>query len=368
MRRSVLILSVLVLVLGACGGGGPDPQENPQAALTSAFDSLTEAEGITLVATFESDVASLQAMSEGSLKQDDAQKILDSSVTITGRNETDPKKSQSEMSLDLAGIDQAVEFKVLGSTLYLRAAVRDIMEAFGADPADADRFVQDGKQAGFTWAEPAVEGEWLEISGLDELGQQFGAPSMEETARQQREMLKKLSAVIEQNTQTEPGDKEGPGDHLIVTMNIRDLYQSFVDLAKDVGGAAVASGGMPPADQIPDETISLDVWIEDDFVRQMEFDFVQLAKFEEADMPEGVERAALRIALEEFDGEVEAPEETTKVDTQQLMGIFGGMMGGATGAGGGDQPATTDICEQLKGAPPEVIEQFAEECPELQPN
>lgn len=364
MRRSLLILSALALVSGACGGGGPDPQENPDAALTSAFESLTEAEGITMELSFQSDVGSLKAMSEGSLSDDDAQKILDSSLTVTGRNETDPEKAQSEISLDLAGIERAVEMKALGTTLYLRGAVRDIMEAFGANPADADQFVQDGKRAGFTWAEPAVDGEWIEISGLGELAKQFGGPSLEETARQQREMLDKIANVVERNAKAEPGDKEGPGDHLVVTINIRDLYQSFIDIARDIGGGALAGGGIPPASEIPNETISLDVWVEDDFVRQIEFDFVQLAKFDEADMPEGVERAALRFVLEEFDGEIEAPEDTTKVDTQQLMGILGGMVSGA--GAGTDQPGNADICAQLEGAPPDVIEQFAEECPELQ--
>ena len=41
MRRPLFVLLCLsAMVLAACGGGGPDPQENPKAALTSAFDSL----------------------------------------------------------------------------------------------------------------------------------------------------------------------------------------------------------------------------------------------------------------------------------------------------------------------------------------
>jgi hypothetical protein len=128
----------------------------------------------------------------------------------------------------------------------------------------------------------------------------------------------------------------------------------------------MAGAGLPQASEVPNEDVVLDVWIEDDFVQQMELDFLQFADFEGADIPEGVDQAALRLTFEEFDGEVEAPKDSTKVDTRELAGLFAGAAGGGAGAAGGDQP--TDICEQLKGAPPEVIEQFAQECPELQSN
>ena len=367
MRRSLLVLlSVFAVLAAACGGGGPNPQEDPQAALTSAFEALQQGEGVTMTISFRSDVDSLVALSEGSLKSEDAQKILDSAITVTGRNETDPKDAQSEISVDIAGLDNAVEMKVIGTTLYVRAAVRDLMETFGADPADADQFVSDGQTAGLTWAKPAVDGEWLEFAGLDELSKQFGAPGLEQTAEQQQEMLTKITNAMEQNATAKPGDKEGPGDHLVVTVNIRKMYSALSDAVGSLGGA-FAGAGMPPADSIPDETIDFDLWIEDDFVRQMEFDFLQLAKFDEegAEIPEGVENAALRITLEEFEGDVEAPEGATKVDTAQLLQMFGGMTGDSM-EGGSSGSGSADICEQLKGAPPEVIEQFAAECPELQ--
>jgi hypothetical protein len=363
VRRSVLILSVLALGLTACGGGGPDPQENPQAALTSAFDALKEAEGITMTMSVRSDAGSIQAMSGGSLSEEDAQKILDSSITMTGRNETDPEKAQAEVSIDMAGVDDAVEMKFIGTTMYLRGAVRDIMELFGMNPDDADRFVADGETAGIDWARPAVEGEWLKIEGFDELSKQFGAADMDQTPARQREILDKLGNLIERNAKAEAGDKEGPGDHLIVTLNVRDLYDGFQEIAGSLG--TMTGAGLPPASEAPDEDVVLDLWIEDDFVRQMELDFLQFADFEGAEIPEGVEQAALSLTFEEFDDEVEAPEDATTVDAKELSRLFGGM-GGPGGGTPGDQP--TDICEQLKGAPPEVIEQFAEECPELQPN
>lgn len=363
MRRSLLILSLSALGLASCGGGGPDPQANPKAALTSAFESLTQAEGITMTMSVRSDTASIQAMSEGELSEDEAQKILDSSITVTGRNESDPKEAQSEVSVDMAGIDNAVEMKFIGTTMYVRAEVREIMELFGVDPAGADRFVADARTAGIEWAEPAVEGGWLEIAGLDQFAKQFGATGLDQTPAQQRELLEKMNNVIEESASAEPGDKDGPGDHLVVRLDLRSLYDGF----KEMAGAleTMEGAGLPPASEVPDEEIVLDLWIEDDFVRQLELDFLQFQDFEGAEIPAGVEQAALRFTFEEFDGEVEAPDESTVVDTKQLAAMFGGM-GGMSGSSGVSEPA--DICEQLKGAPPEVLEEFAEECPELQPS
>jgi hypothetical protein len=371
VRRSLLVLLCSFAVLAAaCGDSGPDPQENPQAALTSAFESLQEAEGVTMTLSLHSDADSLVALSEGELDADAAEQILGSALTVTGRNETDPENAQTEVVVDIADVDEAVEMKVIGTTLYVRAAVRELMETFDADPAEADQFVADGKEVGLDWAEAAVDGEWLEFAGLDEMSKQFGAPGLEQTTKQQRELINKISAAMEENAEATPGDKEGPGDHLVVTVNVRRMYTALSEAMTSLGGA-FAGAGLPVATDIPDQSIEFDLWIEDNFVRQMEFDLLQLAKFaDDAEIPEGVENAALRITMEEFDGDIEAPDEAVKVDTNQLMQMMTGVAGGMGGGGMGSPtaPGSTDICEQLKGAPPEVLEQFATECPELLEN
>ena len=71
-------------------------------------------------------------------------------------------------------------------------------------------------------------------------------------------------------------------------------------------------------------------------------------------------RFAIDIALSDFDGEVEPVSDAIEIDPTQLMqALLGGLSGaGGTGGGGFD-------CDQLIGAPKQVIDLYKEECPEL---
>jgi len=104
---------------------------------------------------------------------------------------------------------------------------------------------------------------------------------------------------------------------------------------------------------------------------------VTLAReFEEGSgIPEGVDRLALRLGIEEFTDDVQAPEESAEINLQQLMQTFlGGMGATATPPGGGtDGEVPAGLCEelekQLQGQPQEVkdqiVAQFGADCPDL---
>ena len=71
------------------------------------------------------------------------------------------------------------------------------------------------------------------------------------------------------------------------------------------------------------------------------------------------------MTFAEWTGSVSPEPGAVEVDAAAIMqglSAFGG--GGASGPGTGTDGAFD--CSQLKGAPPEVIELYAKECPELQ--
>ena len=162
------------------------------------------------------------------------------------------------------------------------------------------------------------------------------------------------------------GDKEGPGDHLVATVNLREAYASLAEIAGTL--TQVPGSELPPESEVPDQDISVDVWIDGGNLTQAELDLTQMADLGDSELPEGVEQLAFRIGIEEFTGGVEAPDGATEVD---LMQIFSGLMGGLGSEGGVDAPM--DICaqlaDQLEGQPQEVIDQvlpqFEAECPDL---
>ena len=125
---------------------------------------------------------------------------------------------------------------------------------------------------------------------------------------------------------------------------------------------------MPTDEEIPDENIKVDFWVDDGFLTQIGFDLVQFKDIEGAEFPEGVDELSLLLEIEEFDDSIEEPDAAETVNVQELMG---GLMGGLGGLGGTDtesgsiDPGTEDICETLKDSPPEVQAQFADQCPEF---
>ncbi|MGI8407996.1 MAG: hypothetical protein ACR2L3_05750 [Actinomycetota bacterium] len=353
-------LMVSVLVLGACNkaGGGGDAAEDPKGALTDAVGALGETEGISMTFTVESTTESLVA-AEGEMTEEDAQKILDSSLSVTASNLSDPENSQAEFVVDIAG--NLVEFRALDDTIYLRADVRELTEDFGGDTAEIDAFVAQAPP-GFEFAGPLAEGEWIAIEGAKEFSEQMGAPSPD--AELQDKFAADLKKAVEDNAEVTSEGSDDQGDHVKATIKVKPLYESLV---QSFGTLQVPGAALPDSSEVPDEEIVVDFWVQDGLLSQIQLDITQFRDWEGAEMPEGIEELALNIDLEESDEAIEAPEAAATVDFQQL---FQGFLGGMTGSESETAPAAPaegDVCSQLVGAPPEVLEQFAEECPELQP-
>jgi hypothetical protein len=356
------------LLLAACGGdSGPDAEADPKGALSSAFENWAEAEGSSVVGSIQSDAASLAALAEDdgdSLTDDEIALILDSTLTVTGRNAETVEDTESEIVFDLDG--DLVEVRALGQDLFLRADVRALVERFGASEDELDQFIAEAPP-GFEFVEPAADGEWIALEGLQELTQQLGGITPD--PEKGRQLNAALLDAIEQNSTVTSEGEDDVGNHLVAVVKVRPLYEAVVESFQDLLGGSFPGAAFPPASEVPDEEVRVDVWVADDQVRQIEFDFIQLGEITDEPAPEGVERFAIRIGVEEFDGSIERPEAATSVDLAEIFQNFFGGLGGMTGeesAGSRTIQAPEDICEQLEGAPPEVVEQFADECPELQ--
>jgi hypothetical protein len=331
LKRSMIAVAASAMLFASCGGDGVEG--DPKQALADAFRGLGRAEGLTVTLTAQSTPESLQALaqSEGDqLDQEIAARILSSSVIISGKTATDPSEAQSEITVNVAGIEDALEIKVISNTLYARADVRSLLETFDQDPASLDPFVQQAEASGLDFVRPAVDGEWLSISGLDAMQEQFGMGQPTPNAAEVERMFDGFAREIESQATVTEGDVDGPGTHLIVEIGAREVVESFLNLARELG-QAMPPNALPSASDIPNREIRVDTWVDGDFVRQIELDIVQFAAFEGEDVPEGVERLALRLGIDEFDDEVEAPDDAVQVDPNQILQVlFGG--GAASGS------------------------------------
>lgn len=363
MKRLVALALPLVLFVAACGGSeGPDPAANPKDALVSAFENMSESDGLQIVLSLEADADSMMAMSEGSLAEEDAQKILDSSLTVRTRGQGED--AQFEMVANVAG-EEDVTIKVVDKILYAQVDVEGLVETFGGDPSELDAAAQQAEAQGLGFVRNAIEGDWLAISGLDEFSKQFGGASGGEVTPDQQKLLNDMTEAVKESAEVTHEGSDDAGDHLVVGLPLRDLYEQLMPTIQGLAGAAPV-GTLPPASEIPEGNLELDVWVQDDRVSQVVFDFVRIAQtFGGEDIPEGVESFGIKLELDEFGEDIEVPDDAVEVDGAQLMQTFmGGLMQGMSGTGA-PAPSSSFDCSQLEGAPQEVIDQFADVCPGL---
>ncbi|HEX2050321.1 MAG TPA: hypothetical protein VHJ34_06755 [Actinomycetota bacterium] len=376
MRKLLTALAACALVLSACADDGPSAEENPKDAVTNALDNLSQAEGMTVTVSLAADASQLVELSEGEISEEQANQIVESSITFAGNNAENVEDSQAEITADVAGVDNAVELRVVGSTLYARAEVEALADTFGADTSQLDAVAQQASAQGMDFVEPALQGEWIGLEGLDQLSQAAGV-SQELTA-QQRKLQNELVDALERSSRMSFEGSDDVGDHVVATISLRDAYEGFAEAMQSLGQAGAQ---MPPTSQVPDEDVSVDLWVDGDQLTQIELDVLQFARFadEPVDVPDG--RIALRLALEEGEVSVEAPEDAVTVDVQQLMQGFLGGMGTETdtgtepaegdgGGAGGTEAICRQIADQLKGQPKatvqQAIEQLRDQCPDLE--
>ena len=379
MRKFWVLLVVPALLLGACGGGGDDAaEEDPKGTLTTAFENLGKADAQEVTLSLQSTADSLTALSEGELDEEMAEKILGSSITVAGEETDDPSSARVRLAFDVEGTEGA-EILVLGEEFYARADVRGLAEAFGQDDAAVDQLVQQAESQGVDFLGPAVEGEYLRLEGAKDLFKQFGAQPQEATAQQER-LAAELGDAIKDDAEVTSEGEDDVGAHLVMTASVRDLYSHFMEFADELG--TVPTGTLPPKSEVPEGDLSLDAWVEDDRLVQLEFDLLQLQQFEDAeDFPEGVEELAIRLELEEDFEAIEAPEDAVTVTQAELQQIVAGAMGAGSsatgratgvappgGAGGIDCASFDNLPpEALEGLPPGQLEQLEALCPGIAP-
>lgn len=370
MKRIGALVAILALLVAACGGdSGPDPESNPKEALISAFENLANSEGMEVVLSLEATAESLNGLAgEGGqpMGEETAEKILASSVRMLTKGKG--QDAQFEMVATIAG-EEDLEIKVVDKIAYFRADAEGLTETFGGDPAQLKMMSQQAAAQGLSFVEPALNGEWIAVTGAEELAQQFGgATDANAMAESQDQMIREITAALRQSATVTSQGSDDVGERLKVSIPIQDLYQRLMTNLQGIPG--FPGGQLPPQTEVPDQNVTLNVWVDDDRVTQASLDFVQFMNMNgNAATTDGP--VALLLEFEEFDDEIEAPDDAVEVPAEQLMQLFlgaAGMGGGATSGGmpggAGAPPADFD-CDQLKGAPPAIKEQFADMCPDL---
>ena len=363
MRKTLAALAISLLVLSGCAGE-TGSGEDAKATLVDALRNLMETEAVTQTISVESDVDSLVAVGEGAISEDVAAKILEASLTASGTQAEDPKDASSVVVLEIGG-SQDLEMRFVTGDLFVRADVASLLETFGQDPGRLDPIAKQAKaQKGFDWVDEALAGEWVVVRDAIGLTQQMGGTTA--NAEHQKKIINDRLESVENNaTVTSEGDEDA-GEHLTAALPMRETLQ---DLMQSLGPAAGIAGGMQQSlSEIPEGDVVIDFWVADGALSQFSVDVTQfedMAGGSDEKFPEGVEELTIVVELDEFEGTVEPVAGAAEIDTAALTQALSGLLTGAAGMGSAPAGANFD-CSMLKGAPPEVVELYAKECPELQ--
>jgi len=362
LRKALVGFATALLVLSGCADTGS--AQDAKATLVEGLRNLLQADAFTQTIAVRSDVDSVVALGEGDIDEKTAAKILDSSITASGVQADDPAEASSLVVVNVAGRDD-LEMRFVEGDLFMRADIGHLLETFGEHGAQLHALTaQVQGQPGFAWVRQALAGDWVVVRNALALSQQMGAPTA--SAEQQKEIVDRLLQSVQKNATVTSEGEDDVGEHLSASLPLRETLQDLVRSSGAAGGVT-ALLEQRLAD-VPDGDVAIDFWVADGSVSRIEIDITQFETMADQageSFPEGVDDFVVVVEFDEFDGKVETVAKATEIDTVALMQALGGLLMGGAGAGAAPGNGPFD-CSMLEGAPADVVELYAKECPELQ--
>lgn len=333
MRRSLpSLLAALLLALGlvACGDDQAQVEQNPTEALRQAISELADYDGIELTFSIAGDA---EAAQEAGMSAEEYELLSASSLLLRATGEDED--TQLQLVLNLRD-SEAADVRFLGGD---RLFARIDLDAIGDeidDPGfqrDLDEVIDAARMFGLgAAAESLREGEWIEVTGIDQLATMFeeeagepDTPSEEEFAQLQQRMAAALERFVEQDAEVTAIGSEDAGERVRITATGEDLDRLFTELASIVDDV---SGGVDPSElqgEFDDvDTVTVDAWISGGRLTQVGLDIGQFEEDIDAD------RIFFLVGIDEFRGSVDAPSAATQLDVFELMGSMFGEDGDLT--------------------------------------
>lgn len=339
-RWAVAFLGVLALILGACSGGS-DAEDDPRAVLQEAIDDLGTWDGIELDVRVELDeTAQASVLAEGELTAEELEVLLNSSIRITGTG--DGTEGSGAFVLTLGG-QEALEARVTGDErLFLRLdleAITAVAEDADIDDLDVDELVVAARMFGLgDVATAIVDGDWVEIIGLDDLAELSGTdtdPEAELDDAQAQALAERFTAEFEQlvaDAEVTFLGTEDAGDRIRVTASGEDVARVLdtltAELAELVGDDLAGDLGGPDEllREVEGSPVSLDLWVDGGSFTQVGVDASTLEDAEEIDG-----EVLILVGLQEVSTAIAVPDDAVTFDVLELFGAFFGGLGGAFG-------------------------------------
>lgn len=328
LRRIGAVVVVSGLAVAACGKAAEvvAPQIAVREAAQATFDEHRGRFTFSLVGD-AADLATLMPASEEDRKALDVLRTSKVVVSVDAGDMTDPDDDAFALDVDLGDVDHAVELRVVDKKIYLRGDAAGIARLVEARSGALPELVTGAQQAGLGFVADVVAGRWIsvDLAPLEEMakgamGSQGGQVPELGTAQLDK-ILEAVSSTFGTDVDVKRLEREAAGQHYRLTIPVRRVYER---LAPVIGQLFPMPGfEAPPAGEIPDRSVSLDLWTEDGRVHRAELDLGQFAP----QPPAG--RVALRVDIDRLDGGVKAPGDAVEVNVMRIFSQLLGAVGAA---------------------------------------
>jgi hypothetical protein len=319
LRRIGAAVVVMGLAVAACGKAAEvvAPRIAVREAAQSTFDGQQGRFTLRLVG----DAAAIDGLLEPA---DEDRQFLDvllkSSIAVSmdGGDPATLDDDRFALEVDLGDVDRAIELRMVDKTMFVRADVAGLVRLFEAEAGNLTEVVNGAQQAGLGFVADAVAGKWLsfDLAPLEAMAggalSQPGGELPSLGASQFQKLLDAVSATFGEDVDVKRLGQEDAGQHYHLTVPLRRVYERLVPVFGDL--FSMPGLAPPPATEVPDRSISLDVWTDDGRIRRAELDLGQFAD----EAPAG--RVALRVDFDSLDGDIKAPGDAVEVNVMEILG------------------------------------------------
>ncbi|MBV9485970.1 MAG: hypothetical protein JO246_07915 [Frankiaceae bacterium] len=349
LSYAVIALASSAALVAGCGGGSSggstgstgatgtnNSSQTPSAELTSAFSNLSKAQTLTLGLHLDTDAATLKGIaSDSSSTLTDAQanaiagaKIQIEVVAPSGKTIGDLSSGGSTgAAVDFTVSDNGtnwVTIRSVNKTLYVQAAVKDILDAVGQGQMYAQ--LQAGVAQAPSFVQALFQGKWVSLpeSAASSLTGSSGSGSGQQ-AQQLVDGLKQILANDVTVTRTDTGTT----DTLELKANSRTLASDFVTTFSSLVPQAQSALSQADPSSVPNRDIVVNAGVTNAALSQLSIDFGQFSP------DPATNHLPLVVDIAETGPAITAPSGAVQVNTQELGQLFGSLLGGNLGSGVG---------------------------------
>ncbi len=330
MRRTTSRLTcgvalIAALVAAGCGNSTSTPK-NPHDELVAGISALGQADVLTTTLKLDTTPSMLQQIAQASgdtLSAQSAQAIASAQLVIENKRGDAQHKAFSVRAVDNG--TSLVEVRYVARNLYIQANVHSILQL--ANKPNALKSLQSQASQLPPFLSALLGGKWVSLSGdtLSAIGGQLGASSSSGSGN--AKLVADLKTVFQKDVTAKKVGSDSRGDHLSLTANSKTVLTDIVRAVQnDVPTASTLTGRLQPS-QIPSKNVTLDAWVKDGAVTEIELDLAQFAP--PSQVPAGT-HFPIALTFDKSGADISAPSGATEVDLSQLGSLFSAVQGGSS--------------------------------------